>query len=264
MTKTPRDNLPDPYRRLEATSEQAASVKPGPLMRARDFLEQHRAATFAGVGAVILVSVAVVLYFSGDDAPPTRKVQEFTIVNVVPPSPPPPPPPPPEQQPPPEEQKMIEQPPITEKDIKEEAKVEEPKDAPPDEPPPGPLGLDQAAEGPGDNFNLVGKPGGRGILGGGGGGGSRWGYYVAMVQQQIEAALRANPKTRNSVAQVQVHIWADNMGRVSRVQIVTSSGNADVETVIRGEVLSGLTLRQPPPADMPMPMVTRITLRQPS
>jgi hypothetical protein len=159
---------------------------------------------------------------------------------------------------------MIEQPPITEKDIKEEAKVEEPKDAPPDEPPPGPLGLDQAAEGPGDNFNLVGKPGGRGLLGGGGGGGSRWGYYVAMVQQQIEAALRSNPKTRNSVTQVQVNIWADHSGRVNRVQIVNSSGNAEVDAIIRGEVLGGLTLREPPPADMPMPMVTRITLRQPT
>lgn len=263
MTKAPSNNSPGPDRRPEATSAQAASVKPSPLMRVRDFVEQHRSATLAGVGAVVIVGVAVVLYFSGDDAPPTRKVQEFTIVNVVPPPPPPPPPPPEQQPPPPEEQKMIEQPPLTEKEIKEEAKVEEPKDAPPDEPPPGPLGLDQTADGPGDNFNLVGKPGGRGILGGGGGG-SRWGYYVAMVQQQIEAALRANPKTRNSVAQVQVQIWADHMGRVNRVQIVNSSGSADVDAVIRGEVLSGLTLRQPPPADMPMPMVTRITLRQPS
>jgi hypothetical protein len=159
---------------------------------------------------------------------------------------------------------MIEQPPLTEKEIKEEAKVEEPKDAPPDEPPPGPLGLDTAADGPGDSFNLVGKPGGRGILGGGGGGGSRWGYYSAMVTRQIEEALRSNPKTRTAVTQVQVQIWADRMGRVSRVQIVTSSGNADIDAIIRTEVLPGLTLRDPPPADMPMPIVTRITMRQPS
>lgn len=233
----------------------------GIATRMSSFARQHGAATGAGIGAVAVIAVIAVLFLSGDDAPPPRKVQDFTIVTVMPP--PPPPPPPPEQKLP--EPEMIEQTPITDPEIKEEAKVEEPKEAPPDdssEPPPGPLGLDQAAEGPGDNFNLVGRPGGRGLLGGGGGG-SRWGYYSAMVQQQIEAALRANPKTRNSVTQVQVRLWADGTGRVTRVQIVSSTGDAEIDAVIRGEVLASLALREPPPTDMPMPMVARITLRRP-
>jgi periplasmic protein TonB len=32
----------------------------------------------------------------------------------------------------------------------------------------------------------------------------------------------------------------------------------------RNDVLGGLTLREPPPKDMPMPMVTRVTARRPS
>ncbi|MDQ8728089.1 TonB C-terminal domain-containing protein [Bradyrhizobium sp. LHD-71] len=231
----------------------------------RRFARRYGAATGAGVGGVALVAVLVIFFVIGDDAPPPRKVQDFTIVNVVPPPPPPPPPPPEQKLPEPE---MIEQQPITEPEIKEEAKVEEPKDAPPDapsdEPPPGPLGLDQAAEGPGDNFNLAGRPGGRGLLGGGGGGGSKWGYYAAMVQQQIEAAVRAHPKTRNSVARVEVRLWADATGRVTRVQIVSSTADAEIDAVIRGEVLASLALRDRPPSDMPMPIVTRITLRRPS
>jgi hypothetical protein len=83
-----------------------------------------------------------------------------------------------------------------------------------------------------------------------------------MVQQQIEAALRANPKTRNSVAQIQVRLWADATGRVTRVQVVKFTGDADVDSIIRGEILAGLALREPPPTDMPMPMVTRITMRR--
>jgi TonB family protein len=137
--------------------------------------------------------------------------------------------------------------------IKEEAKK--------DEPPPAPLSLDAKATGPGDLFNLGGKPGGRGLLGGGGGGGSRWGYYASMVQTQIEAALRAHPKSRNAVGQVIVRIWSDASGRVSRVQ--ASSGDAEFDQVVR-EALAGLVLREPPPREMPMPIVTRVTERRAS
>ena len=227
----------------------------------QSFVRRHGLAAGAGIGAIAIIAVVAVFLTSGDGSPPPRRVQELTIVNIVPPPPPPPPPPEVQQQPEPE---MIEQPKMVEPEIKVEAEVEEPKEAPPedasDEPPPGPLGLDQAPEGPGDQFNLAGKPGGRGILGGGGG--SKWGWYASIVQQQIEAALRANAKTRSLVMQVQVRIWADGSGRVSRVQLVSSTGNPELDGVIRGEVLSGIVLREPPPADMPMPMVARITARR--
>ena len=111
-------------------------------------------------------------------------------------------------------------------EIIEDKPVETPKDEPPkdaknDEPPPGPLALDAEGQGPGDGFDLGGKPGGKGFLGGGGGGGgSRWGWYAGMVQSQIESALRANQKTRNAVMRVQVRLWSDGTGRVNRVQLV--------------------------------------------
>jgi hypothetical protein len=37
-----------------------------------------------------------------------------------------------------------------------------------------------------------------------------------------------------------------------------------MDAVIRNEVLGSLTLREPPPKDMPMPMVTRVTATRPS
>jgi outer membrane biosynthesis protein TonB len=183
-------------------------------------------------------------------------VHELTIVAIVPP--PPPPPPPPEQQP---EQKMVEQTPVKQEMI-EEKPVDIPKDAPPDakdDPMPGPPGLDDAGKGPGD---LPGRPGGRGFIGGGGGGGggsSRWGWYASIVQAQIEAALQANEKTRHAVMKIQVRLWSDATGRITRVQLASSSGNAELDAVIRDQILSGLTLREPPPKDMPMPIITRVT-----
>jgi protein TonB len=212
------------------------------------------------ITAVLLGGVAYFL-LGHDDMPPPRQLREFTIVNIVPPPPPPPPPPSPP------EQKMIEQPKMAEPEFKEDKPVEKPKDEPAkdakNEEPPGPLSLDAKAVGPGDLFNLGGKPGGN-PYGGGGGGGSRWGWYATIVQTQIEAALRANSKTRNAKMQVELRLWADGTGRVSRIQLVSSTGDAELDATIRDTVLSGLMLREPPPKDMPMPMITRVTARRPS
>jgi periplasmic protein TonB len=49
---------------------------------------------------------------------------------------------------------------------------------------------------------------------------------------------------------------------VSRVQ-VSSTGDPELDAVIRNEVFGGLVLREPPPKDMPMPMVARVTARRP-
>ena len=84
------------------------------------------------------------------------------------------------------------------------------------------------------------------------------------MQAQIEAALRANEKTRHAVMRIQVRLWSDATGRINRVQLVSSSGNSELDAVIRDQILSGLTLREPPPKDMPMPMNTRVTARRPS
>ena len=80
----------------------------------------------------------------------------------------------------------------------------------------------------------------------------------------IEAALRANEKTRHAVMRIQVRLWSDAMGRVTRVQLMSSTGDAALDAALRDDVLGHLTLREPPPKDMPMPMVLSVTERRPS
>ncbi len=161
---------------------------------------------------------------------------------------------------------MVEQPKMAEPEFKGDKPLDRPKDEPvkdaKNSEPPGPLSLDAKAVGPGDLFNLGGKPGGNPY--GGGGGGSRWGWYASIVQSQIESALRANSRTRKAIMQVQIRLWADGSGRVNRVQLVSSTGDAELDAIIRNDVLGSLMLREPPPKDMPMPMVTRVTARRPS
>ena len=168
---------------------------------------------------------------------------------------------------------MLEQPKVTEEaKMLEQPLDEKPPEKPADEPvkdakseePPGALALDAPATGPGDSFNLGSKVGGSPYGGRGGGGGSRWGWYASIVQTQIEAAIRANERTKNAVMQLQFRIWADNTGRISRVELVNSSGSAEVDAAIRNDVIGRLTLREPPPNDMPMPINVRATGRKPT
>jgi protein TonB len=241
--------------KLKGLSQQAANVA-GAIRR------RPLARYGAALGVIILcLSGAIYLFVGHDDVPPPRQVRELTIVNIVPP--PPPPPPPPQKMP---EQKMLDQPKMAEPEFKEDKPLDKPKDEPvkdaKNSEPPGPLSLDAKAVGPGDLFNLGGKPGGNPY--GGGGGGSRFGWYASIVQSQIETALRANSRTRNSVMQIRVLLWADSSGRVSKVQLVSSTGDAELDAIIRNDVLGSLTLREPPPKDMPMPLVTRVTARRPS
>ncbi|MGC2780781.1 MAG: energy transducer TonB [Bradyrhizobium sp.] len=213
--------------------------------------------------ALPLGGVAYWVLAQRDQPPPPRQVHEITLLNITPPPPPPPPP----KVAPPVEQKMIEQSKMAEPEFKEDKPVDKPQDKPvkdaKDDQPPGPLSLDAKATGPGDLFGLGGKPGGS-PYGGGGGGGSRWGWYASIIQQQIEAALRANDKTKKAIIRVQISLWADSSGRVSRVQLLSSTGDAALDQALRDDVLGSLMLRQPPPKDMPMPIVTRVTASRPS
>ncbi len=75
-------------------------------------------------------------------------------------------------------------------------------------------------------------------------------------------ALGQNPKTRSAVLQVEVRLWADSVGRITRVVLASSTGDPDLDRIIRAEVIGGIVLREPPPKDMPMPMVLRFTERR--
>ncbi len=110
--------------------------------------------------------------------------------------------------------------------------------------------------------------GGKGnTIGGGGGGkrgGSKWGWYAAQVQSAIAEALRKNATTREANFQIQVRVWPDLTGRVTRAQLVGSTGNAALDAALKSDILTGLQLKEPPPQDLPLPIVMRLTARRPN
>ncbi len=183
----------------------------------------------------------------------SHKAPEVTMVRINPQALPPPPPPPP----PPQtiEQKMVEQAPV---DDTEQKPDEQPAPAQAD------LGTGIQGNGPPDAFGLGGAGGGR--IGGGKArsSGSRWGWYAAQVQRAIGDAVQRNAGTRNADFRVDVRIWPDITGRVTRAQLAGTTGDRAVDAALKNEVLVGLRLQEPPPRDLPLPIVLRVTARRPN
>ncbi|EIP99269.1 hypothetical protein OpiT1DRAFT_03793 [Opitutaceae bacterium TAV1] len=241
------------------------------------FLDEQEPGFFRRYGPVLatcLVAAGGIAWWLVSTAsgpkPSAPKPQEFSMVRIALPPPPPPPPPQqrPEETPKPEEtqQQMIEQEPVA---------ADEPRPAetpqPAAEESAAPMGTNIQGDGPPDGFGLTGRGNG-GIIGGtgtgngagsGGRGSSRWGWYAAQIQTTVSSALGKNPKTRAAAMDISVRIWPDAAGRIERAQLVTSTGDREIDDAIRDEVLTGLILREPPPSDMPSPIVLRLTGSRP-
>jgi protein TonB len=208
--------------------------------------KKWRAPLIVGVIAMAGISWAVKT-LSKADGSGVRKQSVAMVQLQLPPAPPPPPPPPP--------------PPET---MKEEKMIENEKE---DEAPPDPTPVvDTAVKGPGAGPIPV-ASGNRNFLGGRKGGASTktiWHAYAGQVQSAIASALRGNHRTRHANARVEVRIWANATGRVTRAQLARSTGDQALDSAIRDEILTGLQLHAPPPPGMPMPIVLRVTARRPN
>lgn len=204
------------------------------------------------IGALFLLLVVggmvmAIKNFMTTDPDKKPRVQQISLIK--------PPEPKPEEKPPEPEQKPPE--------VKEEVKLDEPPPEPQaaDAPPPGAdLGVDAKGDGGGDQFGLVGKPGGRELTTIGGNG-SRFGGYLGGLQQHIRDALNRNEKVRSGEYKITVNLWIAASGSVDRFELVGSSGNAEVDAAMK-RVLAGIkSLQEAPPEDMPQPVRLRISSR---
>jgi protein TonB len=201
--------------------------------------------------AIGLVIWWVVLQMHSMSKPLKRSVQEIALVKP----PPPPPPPPPKVEPPKVDQPKMDVP----------QKMDTPKDASPDKaeaPPAGPdLGVDANGTGAGDSFGLVGKKGAAGLIGGGGGG-NRFGWYGALIRDRIQEALQKDKKLRDiGDLRILVNVWVGSNGSLTRVELLSSSGNADLDNAIKTNLKALPPLREGAPAEMPQPVKLKISAR---
>jgi protein TonB len=204
-----------------------------------------------GLAAVALLvgGALVVMKFIAAPAKKNPGVQQVALLK----QPPPPPPKPPEK--PPEPPK-----------IKDDVKIDQPKDDPkpadakaPDDKPASdkPLGVDADGSAGSDGFGLAANRGGRDFLTTGGGGGA---YYTGLLQRQFFEALSRNRKILKDEFRVVVKVWLGDDGRVQKADIVSSSGNTQVDDLIALTLLEMSPLKDVPPSSM-RPMQLRLSNR---
>jgi outer membrane biosynthesis protein TonB len=214
----------------------------------RGFLQRY--GFVVGIGGIGLVIGALVVgQIAKSDHSEVHHMPEVVMIRPLP-EPPPPPPPPPE---PPKEviEKMIQQDPI---DQHEDKPDDAPKDAAP--------AITTNVTGNGSDAFGLGGPGSGGGSGGGGGHHSRFGWYAGEVQRSIQEALSRSSLTSRAEFDKKVGIWTDITGRVTRVKVAGATDDPTINQAI-DDALTGLLLPEPPPKEMPMPIVLRLVARRP-
>jgi len=204
-----------------------------------------------GVGVGVMVGGALLLMqYLATPATKPRGVQQVALIKQPPP---PPPPKPPEKVPEPPK-------------VKEEVKIDEPKDEPkPDEPKPADdkppandqLKVDADGAAGADGFGLGATRSGRDLLTTGGGSGA---YYSGLVQRHFFEALTRNRKVLRDEFRVVVKIWIGDDGRVQKADIVNGSGNLQVDDLIQATLLEMSPLKDVPPSSM-RPIQLRLSNR---
>jgi protein TonB len=206
-----------------------------------------------GLGVIILVAILVYVFRELFDKPAQSKKQVQQISVVQPPTPPPPPPKPEIKPPEVKEEKMPD--PETEPEPEPEAPEpdQEPAEAPGDQ-----LGVDAEGGAGSDGFGLVGKKGGSGLIGGGGGNAIIW--YGQHVQRELTDELHKTlrDRARQTKYTAVLHVWIRSDGNIDRVELVNSSGTAEIDEALKLAISQVRGRFKPPPERMPQPLKIRI------
>ncbi|WP_084226675.1 TonB C-terminal domain-containing protein [Nitrosospira sp. NpAV] len=168
-----------------------------------------------------------------------------TTIKILPDTPPPPPPPPPKE--PPKEQPK-------------EMKVEQPKPQEAPQPPAESLKMEGAA-GDGPSPFQAGTvtneyQGGTTI-----GGKDRFAWFTGLLKDRIESALAKDKDLAKGDYRLVVKVWITGNGKIERFELEGSSGNTQIDGLIKAALNNIASLSEPPPESMPQPVKLRITSR---
>ena len=196
---------------------------------------------------IIAIVYGVVSFIQGflDDKPERTapKVQKITLFKP----PPPPPPPPPQDEPPPE--------PEIEEQVEPEPEPENLPDVS-DEAPAESLGLDADGSAGSDGFGLAARKGGRGLLAG-----NPNAWYAGIVKNTVLDAMMNRDELRRRAYAAYISVWVDVDGSVLRYKLSRSSGDANIDSVIKAVMATVKRIGDAPPVGMKQPVKLKITSR---
>ncbi|MEI7819976.1 MAG: TonB C-terminal domain-containing protein [Verrucomicrobiota bacterium] len=229
--------------------------KPAPAHSSWDDVEEEKTAfqkyRLPIIAGIILATGIgfVAKSLSGKSSAPPPKQEVMMVTTVAQPTPPPIATPPP---PPPMEVK------------KEEMIVEEKQDDAPPDPTPQ---VETALKGSGNTGMVLKSGNGSGVFAqrsAANADAMRRSAYAGKVKSRIQQALEGNPRTRKAGMTIEVRVWPDVTGRITRAKLNNSTGDSALDALIRDEILTGIQISEPPPEGMPTPIIMRITARRPN
>jgi protein TonB len=200
-------------------------------------------------GLILIVAIGYVIKVIGNfisEAPKHEKrIQPITLLAP----PPPPPPPPPKVEPPPPEPEM--------EKIEQEQPDPEPLPDVPDQQPAGDTGLDAEGTAGSDAFGMVGRKGGKGLLGGG----NPNAWYAGTIKASLIDILSEHDELRKKSYTAIVKIWLNPDGTVSRFDLAKGSNDPDIDKLLERLLAKFKKAGEAPPPGMEQPIKFKISSR---
>lgn len=210
--------------------------------------------TWAAIAVAAVVVIALVAWgvssmSLGGNAGPKRQTVKIA---VLPDTPPPPPPPKPEKLPEPEKQEL--KPQMQQEQVKPQEAPPEPQQLKMD----GPAGDGPSAFAAGTVLSEY--KGGEIGSGSGGGNKMQFAFFTSQLQKHIQLQLAKNSSIKLKDYRVTVQVWLTTSGDFQRVELLSSTGDAEMDETLRG-ALDHMAAIRDVPANLPQPIRLRITNR---
>lgn len=210
--------------------------------------------------ALVVAAIAALIWHFASDTAGVKRASAPQVTTVIPL---PPPPPPPKQKPPPEKVKEEVKTPVDKPTV-----APKPSEAPkPSDNQPKQMTMNAPAQAGTDSFN-IGAGDGSGMVGSGGGGG-RFGnasyaqYMVYVLQRAIEQDKGVQDAGGARFAG-SLNLWMDPSGRITKVTIAQSTGDAKIDAAVVAAVESLGRVDEAPPPATAYPVLVRLQGRKPA
>ena len=199
-------------------------------------------------GVILLVAIIYVFKIIGSfvSQPPVKHEKKIMPIELFKPPPPPPPPPKVDKIPEPEVE-----------NIEEPEPEPEPLPDVPDQQPAADTGLDAEGTAGSDAFGMVGRKGGRGLLGGG----DPNAWYAGSIKDSLVEILSEHDELRKKSFSAHIKIWMNPDGSVLRYEMSRSSNDDGIDKLLHKLVSQFKKAKEAPPPGMKQPIKLKISSR---
>ncbi|KKI38290.1 energy transducer TonB [Burkholderia vietnamiensis] len=209
------------------------------------------------IALALAALAALIWHFAGDTAG-VKRASAPQVTTVIPLPPPPPPPP---KKPPPEKVKDEVKTPVERPTI-----APKPSEAPkPSDDQPKQMTMNAPAQAGTDSFN-IGAGDGSGMVGSGGGkfGNASYAQYMVYVLQRAIEQDKGVQEAGGARFAGSLNLWMDASGRITKVTIAQSTGDAKIDAAVLAAVESLGRVDEAPPPATAYPVLVRLQGRKPA